>query len=233
MRLIYITGFPRTGATWLHQALMTADNATGLNLEIPLQLLFETTMRGASADKIDAILSEAQTAIGDNENAQTMAMIGMYAWQMLRMAPTQFVSAWSRAGLLYGDDPVVVKCSSMRPLGEFPRAFVESTGCFREYRLLVCERNSHDTYESCRQKFRGFAMTEDEFNARYVEYYAEMLARDDAVIVEHAVMLAGAEGMLQSIAARCGLDRVRMHAPFVAARRCKTTGASRISSRSQ
>jgi hypothetical protein len=211
-RLIFITGFPRSGTSYLHDALLAHPECTGPRYESAAPYLWR--MRGTSVQAVREIAESARSSALPPP-AYDLFHVGQY---MAFAAGADVVDLLDRmlAPADGGPRNVVVKTPLFQWIPGWPMEYVRESRVFGAYQVLACVRHPKDIYESMRRHFWTWDQPFYQFLAECQAFYTA-LNREPHTRVSHRVMSAITDGHLRAIGQRLGLAApLRPHEPFKA-----------------
>lgn len=209
-RTIWITGFPRSGTSYLHRALLAHPWCYGPPDESPAPLLWEMRRALPSRADVDAMVERAR-AVHMPPDVHLSWHAGVYIWWQMQTHPRETIDGLSMA------------YHRTRPSDRGPRVLVLKTpmqrwpqGWPEEYdptaETLVCYRPAADTYASMKRHFTAYDEPFSEFETRHSEYYAKRRSR--AAFVLHEELARNTDRELGWLADHLHLPGLRAIEPF-------------------
>ncbi|MBL7044516.1 MAG: sulfotransferase [Pirellulaceae bacterium] len=192
MKFISITGFPRTGTTWLLRALLNSPDCSGVPAELGFPRIWWTNTvmrRDWPGNPIDLGWKRVATLnpLKAKNAASIIAWPGLYCANWLkRIGPTRLLDAIANE-VRDLDKPAFVEktpCDLWVP--DWPAAYVEKSRLFDDHRLIVCRRDFGDIWKSAARKYDHWlsTMDRDDYQGQYDRYY-EAAEGFDACLMDH------------------------------------------------
>ena len=189
MKLITITGFPRTGTTWTLRTLLMSPDTLGAPLELGWSKLWWAWNNWQAPDDKGRLYRYSLHSPDLNADA--------YLWT------GYYVSRWigHRTTCQYMDDQSRVIMGNRRakafvektpiigswPTG-WPERYIAESGVFDRATLIVCQRSEEDTWQAALRHY-GLGLNqqfpEDVFRRFYNDFYEAACSPPDAIMSAH------------------------------------------------
>jgi len=189
---VWITGFPRSGTSWLFRQLRRAEEADWTPEEQGLQHCWrmmeiaKERQQEFGDQRLDAILNEFYST-QHSQIIEDVFMAGTYIHKAMATIPCRFLDMMTRPKASL--DCWVSKCPAMGVNEAWPRDYIRRSHFWDRFFVFCCRREWQETYASALKKWpwwkEKFGPT---FEERHNAYYAEAAKQENWHIVDHSEM---------------------------------------------
>lgn len=201
---VWITGFPRSGTSWLFRQLWQAPEADCLRNEQGLGVLWKHRFAAAGRIDYDRIMREC-SAIATHEEGWRIFLSGCFAAKHMQTNPIRTLNR-----LTATDKPCwLSKTPSMVMDDTFPDDYVKQSARWDRSVVICCKRDAPTTWESGLKKWPFW---EDEFGWQkfermHAKYYQAAEERG-WLIVDHADAAGDPQRALNRVTDHLGWGRL-------------------------
>lgn len=209
--LVYISGFPRTGTTYLHHALLDHPRFAGTEEESGAHVLWGLLKAGQTIEDKDTVLQEAQRRLHGDSDSMQVFLSGFHLWKTLSHRPGEFMDMLLT--LPGKNDFVVGKTPEMISLRGFPEEYGKQTSVFDDIKIVLCRRNLLEIWNSACKLWPSWGEVYDgpeSLRTMYEKFYS----RGGAFIVEHEEMRENPQRVLDSVGEWLGCGSIQAQRPF-------------------
>lgn len=196
MRLIEITGFPRSGTTWLFYQLQRLPRVAYFAEEEGLSCWW--ALRQLAAPYNQAFEDLFRLGGDPTELLKTIVLAGIFAWKHAAVDVVGFLDRLCSAAP--DVEHYLHKSPQMLRREGWPHDYVSASRIFDGYTVFCCRRDRDATYESGCRTFPHWRtqFTREKFNDLHETYY-QSAAESGWTIVDHADMAADPQAVLDRI----------------------------------
>lgn len=181
MKLIYVSGFLRSGTTYMLNMLRSHPDCTGGPEEQGLDFMWATNGYGDTLDEIErynAMLAPL------NAPMSHFARMGLYFAKSMVERGAAVLDEYALAGNNVDAKCLVSKRPTFTLFEGWPEDYIERSSLFTDYRMVIMKRRFGPLLKSLRNKFPALLGTSWEFlQERYDMFYARIPKRNPKWIV--------------------------------------------------
>jgi len=231
--LIWVTGFPRSGTTWMQGSLLGHSRVDGSVEESPLGvlwgLLLESRLSGGIGSGLSGSmdcsaycrsLREWECVLGEGgarcaRLSWSVYLAGLLSWKLVGSGGVSSLDGIAVSGRRkWGGEVshIVFKAPGMDWFCDFPGDYVDESSVWCDWRTVVMKRDCGSTWGSCCRQFgwggvNGRGMSEVEFRERWDRYYSGVCLGDGSHVrvVEHGDCLKDSRKVLGELGEWLGL----------------------------
>ena len=201
MKLLYISGFPRSGTSYLHRWLKACMNCYGVKEEQGLDVVWKAMKQFGRGDydQVSSSLWSLTTlnkSLTDEEiyRIKETHWMGIFVWKNMKVLGPTFLDGWCWAALKR--TPLVkrlviknyiVKTPIFVLSPKWPEEYVQQSRLFDDYRVVVLARNPEEVYHSGHNKFpfwKDDGVTKEKLYSLWVDLYRTAQNKSDKWIIE-------------------------------------------------
>lgn len=194
MKLVYVTGFPRSGTTYTQRLLASARSCTTANEEQGIDHIWtvvnELKRQGLHFNDVtDELIATTRHTDGQDHlsNAFDVYWMGIYVWKNVNALGVSLFDAMCSCACDGDFSTFVVKTPSMRPDHRWIREYVRQSSIFTDHRTVVLMRHPETAHHSGVKLYKHWSrgvMSTERYLDLWMTYYSTILDRkDDRVIV--------------------------------------------------
>lgn len=204
-KLVWITGFPRTGTSWLFRQLRRCVECDSIPEEQGLNYLWRTrSLSDYDAMMVDAAKCERQT--------YDVFLVGCQVAKHMVTRPV-----WTLDGLTRttGDKCWLFKSPGMVHDASWPDQYVEHSGRWEKCVTICCKRSAETVWRSgcAKWPFWEQHFGRDAFDKMHAAYY-EQAERRGWLVVDHADMAADGQTAVNMLCDELDWCRIKAE-PFI------------------
>lgn len=210
MRLVSVTGFPRTGTTWMRDALRQGVNSCGDGYESGWVHLWDLSDKIVSMEETDEAFQRIEP-LCESAAEETVVYSGLYyAHWVLSIGRVEFFDRIAQGKLAgTGKEIYVEKTPFVGKLSGYPFSYVKKSRVFDDFRCVICQRPWKEVWASMSEKFAHYSEERrDALSQQYASYYTtagdwESLYPEQVRVVNHREM----PFIYKDVAAWCGIEK--------------------------
>lgn len=210
MRLVSVTGFPRTGTSWMRDALRQGVNSCGDSYESGWICLWDTASKFKDIEYVDRGYQRLKL-LTDIEEEDFVLDSGLYfGHNILAIGVTELFDRMASGLLAASQKEVLVeKTPILKFVSGYPKNYVAESRVFDEFKLVVCERPWEEVWESMDELFLHINDLNKEdcwnkYNVFYNTYRSMQVNYPERVrVVEHKDM----PYTYKEVAEWCGIEK--------------------------
>jgi len=231
MKLLYITGFPRSSTTYLFNWLRNSISCYGVREEQGLHVIWGAmdTLKDFHFDDVTSSLwklfPSGMTLSRDQEaiiqRIKLTHWMGVFTWKNMKDIGPCFLDGWCWGALkarsafqkvlhnFFLTKYFVIKTPASSLTPGWPEEYIRKSSIFSDYRVIVLARNPEEVLHSGMKKFEYWQngrVNKERLYEEWMRMYTEVQEKPSKwIIVKHADLLKNTKHTLHSLADKLGI----------------------------
>jgi hypothetical protein len=231
MKLLYITGFPRSSTTYLLNWLRNSVSCFGVREEQGLHVLWDAieTLKEVNYDDVTSSLWKLfppGATLNREQETYTQAIklthwLGVFTWKNMKSIGPSFLDGWCWSALkarsafqkvLHNSlitKYFVIKTPASKLTPGWPEEYIRQSSIFSDYRVVALARNPEEVLHSGMKKFEHWqngSVNKEGLYEEWVRMYTEIQKKPSKwLIVNHADLFQDTKNTLHSLADELGI----------------------------
>ena len=201
MKLIYISGFPRSGTTYIHSWLLRSPSCSGVYEEQGLDVIWRTTklLEGVHYDEVTNWLWKL---FPDNESLtpeeqkrilmiKQVHWMGIFVWKNMKALGVKYLDGWCNAKRRFWHSCYAIKTPTFELAPDWPEEYVKRSKLFSDYRVICMIRDPEEVYYSGQKHFPHWrGIKRDVFIKNWLRMYSSIIEKPSKwIMINHADLI--------------------------------------------